>query len=529
MTHQHDQHHIPAWFADAEPQRQSKSLPQDQRADVCIVGAGIAGMSCAYELAKAGKRVIVLDDGPVGGGQTGRTTAHLANAVDDRFYHMESTHGEEGTRIIAESHGQAIDRIEEIATAEGIECDFRRLDGYLFLGPDDSPDSLERELEAAHRAGLLGVELLSSHQVGTRTFSPCLRFPRQGQFHPLKYLQGLAAAVERLGGQIYTGVHVEKVEGGSGAKVTTSQKKQVFADAVIVATNSPINDMFVIHTKQAPYMTYVVAGRVPKGMIPPGLYWDTHDPYHYVRLQPMPTESALDAEQYDLLIVGGEDHKTAHANDHQRRYDALRKWATEHFPGFQSVDFEWSGQVFEPVDGVAFIGRNPGDSDNVFIVTGDSGQGMTHGVMSGMILRDLILGQENPWAKLYDPSRKTLSSAGEFAKENLDVAAQYAAWVTPGDIDSIDNVSRGEGAVIRSGLEKHAVYRDEHGVVHQMSAVCPHLQCIVQWNNDEKTWDCPCHGSRFDCQGSVIVGPANTDLKPVDQKSQTQSAGKEGG
>jgi glycine/D-amino acid oxidase-like deaminating enzyme/nitrite reductase/ring-hydroxylating ferredoxin subunit len=524
MTHSHDQHRVPSWFADAEPQGEMKSLPQNSKADVCIIGAGIAGMSCAYELAKAGKSVIVLDDGPVGGGQTGRTTAHLANAFDDRYYHMESVHGEEGARIIAESHGRAIDRIEEIATTEGIECDFRRLDGYLFLGPDDTPDSLERELEAAHRAGLKGVELLSTMQIGGRSFSPCLRFPRQGQFHPLKYVQGLAAAVERMGGQIYTGVHVDKVEGGDEAKATTSQGKQVTASAVIVATNTPINDMLVIHTKQAPYMSYVIAGKVPKGVIPPGLYWDTHDPYHYVRLQPMPTESAVDSEQYELLIVGGEDHKTAQASDYARRYDSLRKWASDHFPGFQSVEFQWSGQVMEPVDGVGYIGRNPNDKPNVYIVTGDSGQGMTHGAISGILLTDLILGRENAWEKLYDPSRKTLSSAGEFAKENLNVAVQYAAWVTSGDTDSVDSIAKGEGAVLRSGLEKHAVYRDEQGQLHRMTAVCPHLQCIVQWNADEKTWDCPCHGSRFDCQGGVIVGPANVNLEPIDENSKSKAS-----
>lgn len=520
-----DQYRTPAWVADVTLESKRDSLPQESHTEVCIVGAGIAGMSCAYELAKAGKRVIVLDDGPVGGGQTARTTAHLANAYDDRFYHMESVHGEEGTRIIAESHGRAIDRIEAIAKAEGIECDFQRLNGYLFLGPDDTADSLEREFEAATRAGIVGVELLATLKIGGTKFSPCLRFPNQGQFHPLKYIQGLAAAVERMGGFVFTGVHVDKVEGGKPAKVTTSQGKQIIADAVIVATNSPINDMLVIHTKQAPYMTYVVAGKVPKGMIPPGLYWDTHDPYHYVRLQDMPTESALDAEQYDLLIVGGEDHKTGQATDFQRRYDSLRQWARERFPGFQSVEFEWSGQVLEPVDGVAFIGRNPGDEENVYIVTGDSGQGMTHGAMSGMILTDLILGRENPWAKLYDPSRKTLSSAGEFAKENLNVAVQYAAWVTPGDAD-IESIQPGEGAVVRAGLEKHAVYRDEQGRVHQMTAVCPHLQCIVQWNNDEKTWDCPCHGSRFDCHGGVIIGPANVDLKPVEQEAPSKAAAK---
>lgn len=524
MKEQHDQNRVPAWFADAPPQLQSKRQPPPSHADVCIIGAGIAGLSCAYELALAGKKVVVFDDGPIGGGQTGRTTAHLASAFDDRYYHMEATHGEEGARILAESHCRAIDRIEEIARAEGIECDFARLDGYLFLGPDDTADSLERELEAATRAGLVGVELLSTLLIGSRNFSPCLRFPRQGQFHPLKYLQGLAAAIERLGGQIFTGVHVDKVQGGANAKIVTADMKEIQADAVIVATNSPINDMVVIHTKQAPYMSYVVAGRVPKGLIPPGLYWDTHDPYHYVRLQPMPTASALDAEQYELLIVGGEDHKTGQASDYQRRYESLRRWAAERFPGFEAVEYEWSGQVFEPMDGVAFIGRNPGDESNVYIVTGDSGQGMTHGALAGILLRDLILGRDNPWARLYDPSRKTLSSASEFAKENLNVAVQYAAWVTSGDVDSADQIPPGEGAVVRSGLEKHAVYRDENGAVHAMTAVCPHLQCIVQWNKDEKTWDCPCHGSRFDCHGGVIVGPANSDLKAVEKESHAHAS-----
>jgi Rieske Fe-S protein len=181
----------------------------------------------------------------------------------------------------------------------------------------------------------------------------------------------------------------------------------------------------------------------------------------------------------------------------------------------EEIEYRWSGQVMEPVDSLAYIGRNPADADNVFIATGDSGMGMTHGTIAGMLLSDLIVGRQNPWTDLYDPSRKTLVAVKDFAKENANVMAQYADLVTPGDVDSVDQIAKGEGAVLRNGLSKNAVYRDDEGLLHSRSAVCTHLGCVVSWNAAEKTWDCPCHGSRFDCLGSVINGPANKDLPPV--------------
>jgi Rieske Fe-S protein len=281
----------------------------------------------------------------------------------------------------------------------------------------------------------------------------------------------------------------------------------------VVATNTPINDVFAIHTKQAPYSTYVVAARVTRGSVAKALYWDTADPYHYVRLHD-------DGGDGELLIVGGEDHKSGQAHDGVERFRRLEQWMRERFPTAGAVELRWSGQVMEPVDGVAFIGRNPGSADNVYVATGDSGMGMTHGTIAGILLTDLIVGRPSPWAALYDPARKMLRAPLEYAKENLNVAAQYVEdYVSGGDVSSVDELSPGQGAVLRRGLAKVAVYRDYDGLLHEHSAVCPHLGCIVAFDDVEKTWDCPCHGSRFDRYGRVIVGPANRDLAPAARSS----------
>jgi Rieske Fe-S protein len=216
-----------------------------------------------------------------------------------------------------------------------------------------------------------------------------------------------------------------------------------------------------------------------------------------------------------VLIVGGEDHRTGQAHDTDARFDCLEEWARERFPQIEHTDFRWSGQVMEPVDGLGFIGRNPG-SENIFIATGDSGHGLTHGTIAGMLIRDLIDGADSPWKRLYDPSRKTLKAAREFARYNLNVARQYLGVVTAGESRSPESIPHGTGAVIRRGVEKIAVYCDEDGQRHEYSAVCPHLGCIVDWNETEKTWDCPCHGSRFSCDGKVINGPANSGLGPTE-------------
>jgi nitrite reductase/ring-hydroxylating ferredoxin subunit len=250
--------------------------------------------------------------------------------------------------------------------------------------------------------------------------------------------------------------------------------------------------------------------------VPRALYWDTQDPYHYVRLQNPPAGVGTNGQgDYELLIVGGEDHKTGQANDAHERHARLESWARDRFPLMQRVEFVWSGQVMETIDGLAFIGRNPMDDDNVYIVTGDSGMGMTHGTIAGILLTDLICGRENPWQKLYDPRRKTLRAVGKFVSETMNLAAQYTDWVTGGDVSTEADIANDTGAVVRRGLIKVAIYRDAEGKAHECSAVCPHLGGIVHWNSAEQSWDCPCHGSRFDKLGKVINGPANTNLTPV--------------
>ncbi|HUQ27275.1 MAG TPA: FAD-dependent oxidoreductase [Usitatibacter sp.] len=483
------------------------ALESDARVDVCVVGAGIAGLTTAYLLAKKGQRVMVLERGSIGGGMTAATTAHLSNALDDGYHEIERLHGAAGARQAAQSHSAAIEAIEAIVHHESIECDFERLDGYLFLPPREAPDGLLREYEAALRAGVDGLEWAGAAPMDGFDTGACLRFPRQGQLHPLKYLAGLARGIRRLGGLIHCGMHAHTIEGGASPHVVTTQGPRIDCKAVVVATNRPINDTVAIHTKQASYTTYVIAARVPRGAVDKALYWDTLDPYHYARLgDPLG----------ELLIVGGEDHKTGQADDAERRYANLEHWTRKHWPATREVLHRWSGQVMETVDGLAYIGRDP-SQENVYIATGDSGHGMTHGTIAGIVITDLIHGTEVPWAALYDPARLTMKAAGNFVREASNMAWQYTAWLKPGEIDSVDQIAAGAGAVIRRGVHKIAVYRDAQGALHESSAKCTHLGCIVKWNDAEKSWDCPCHGSRFDAFGQVLAGPAVDPLAQVEE------------
>ncbi len=503
----------PVWAATASVP-DFPTLSTDMVTDVCVVGAGIAGLTTAYLLTKAGKSVVVLDDGPIVSGETERTTAHLSTALDDRYFELIRLHGEEGAQLAAESHAAAIDTIDRIVRDERIDCDFERVDGYLFNPPGGSPELLERELEAVHRAGLTDVEAVDRAPFVAFNTGPALLFPRQAQFHPIKYLVALANAIVRDGGRIFAHTHARKIHGGTDAFVETAKGHKISCPAIVVATNSPVNDRLAIHTKQAPYRTYVIGVAVPVGTVPKVLYWDTGDPYHYVRLQP--TSATAPRPARDILIVGGEDHKTGQADDAEARFARLEQWTRERFPMAAEVRFRWSGQVMEPMDGMAFIGRNPGMEDNVYVVTGDSGNGMTHGTIAGILLTDLIRGRPNRWADLYNPSRVTVGAAADFLRENSNMAAQYFDWLTAGDAEKEKLIPPGKGAIVRSGLTKIAVYRDDAGHFHECSAVCPHLKAIVQWNDGEQTWDCPAHGSRFDCFGHVLNGPANEDLSPLE-------------
>lgn len=502
------------WINSVEPVKFT-SLESDLETDILIIGGGISGMSTAYNLLRAGRQVVLVEDGYIGSGETGRTTAHIVNALDERYFELEKLYGKEKVKLIAESHTAAIDYIEKIVKDENIDCDFIRLDGYLFLHPSDDYKSIEDELKATHEAGIQTVLLNEVPGILTEKGS-CIQFPKQAQFHPLKYLKGLADAITSMGGNIYTETHVDDFD----KKEVTANGFKIKANHIVVATNTPINDLVKIHTKQHAYRSYVIAATIPNHVLSPSLWWDTGDqhskwvtkPYHYVRTQKY-------NQQYDLLICGGQDHKTGQidAEDiaQEERYAALEDWLIKRFPYVQEIVLRWSGQVMESVDSLAFIGRNPGD-ENVYIATGDSGNGMTHGTIAGMLISDIINNNPNQWEDIYDPARISLKATRDFLKEMGNVVVQYADHLKPGDVDSVKDIRINEGAVITIGLKKVAVFRNNEGALQAYSAICPHLGCVLQWNPDEKSFDCPCHGSRFTCLGKVVNGPSISDLKEIE-------------
>jgi glycine/D-amino acid oxidase-like deaminating enzyme/nitrite reductase/ring-hydroxylating ferredoxin subunit len=525
-----------SWFINLQNplkfEKLNRNISPSESIDVTIIGGGIAGLSTAYLLSKAGKKVVLFDDGYLGSGETSRTTAHITHALDDRYYNLEKLHNMEGAHLAAESHTAAINMIESIVKEEKIDCDFERLDGFLFLDSTDTKESLDKELEATHRAGINSTEIISKANNLSFDTGPCLLFPNQAQFHPLKYLNGVTEAIVRNGGKIFTETHIQDIL-PSLNQVKTSDGYTAFAKNIVIATNAPIVDkVSKIYDKQQAYRTYVIGARIKKDKIPKALYWDTGNqnsenavaPYHYVRIQRNSENNSDD----DILIVGGEDHLTGNImndRDVQQRYINLESWTRNRFP-IENIEFQWSGQVLEPKDGIAFIGHNPGDEEekkNVFIATGDSGNGITHGTIAGIILTDLILGKNSPWVSLYNPSRvpkeksnnsQSLENKNKKQEEN-DNNKKESSILKNKDI-KIKKTPQDLG--IEQGLlqeeEKIAVYKDSNNELHRYSAVCTHLGCTVVWNNSEKSFDCPCHGSRFSpITGKPINGPANNELE----------------
>ena len=505
---------VPVWgVVRSEPTLQDPEPPRE--VEVAVIGAGIAGLTTAFLLRREGLDVTIFDEGAPGSGQTERTSAHLSSVLDDRFELLERARGAAICAAFHASHAAAITEIERLVREEGIDCNFRRLDGYLFTGSDGDAGVVAREYEPARRAGAL-VERVTNDAVlpgHPELAGPALRFSGQATFDPVAYFAGLMRVATQQGVRLSLGRRVIDVSGTDTrpegrVEVTLEGGHVVRARHVVVATNvpSPLNSWVGIYLKEAAYRTYVVALQVPKGSVPDALYWDTHDPYHYVRLEP-----ARDGE-HDLLVVGGEDHKTGQEGASPARFDALVQWSRRHFPAASEVVARWSGQVVETGDGLAFIGRAPGAGENVYCITGDSGMGLTHGTLGALIIRDLVLARPNPWAEAYSPTRKLVNL--RLLGEVLNVGKQYLDLLSPGEVASEADLVPGQGAVLRAGIHKLAVYRDDAGTVHRMNATCTHLKCVVHWNTVEKSWDCPCHGSRFDCTGRVVMGPAVVDLKP---------------
>ena len=487
-------------------------LTSDAECDVVVIGSGIAGLSTAYELSRFGRSVIVVDRGGIGNGMTARTTAHLATELDDFYSEPIRVRGEDEARLYHDSQVAAVNRIEAICRDEGIDADFARVDGYLFPAEEEHKAHLEEEYQACRSIGV-DVEWADRAPVPGIDTGMALRFPNQGRFHPTKYLKGLARAILDRGGRIYANtVHVGDKESDGGVEITTEAGPVIRAGAAVFCTNSPTNDKVAIHTKQLPDRTYVVAGRVPKGSVPDALVWDTYEAYHYVRIQPL-------SETEDLIIVGGGDHRSGDEYDQDERLDDLENWTRERYPSFTTAEYRWSGQVMEPIDFMPFSGRNPGNK-NIYIHTGDSGQGITNGVAGSLTIMPLIIGEDSRYAPIFDPTRKSAtstSSIGEFVRGQAGVVKNFAEYVGPGDVKSVDELQPGEGALIRSGLSQVATYKNEDGTIIRRSAVCTHMGCLVHWNGFEKCWDCPCHGSQFAPDGQVLNGPAVKPLAEVEE------------
>jgi glycine/D-amino acid oxidase-like deaminating enzyme/Rieske Fe-S protein len=488
------------------PAPRAPRLTERITADVAIVGSGITGISTAYELAEAGLSVVVLDRGPLGRGITSRTTAHLGFSNDDGHEELIAKQGEALARQSVESQRAAIARLDEIQDREGIDCDFTRVDAFLFAPKSDDVPYLEKEIEACGKVGFEGVDWARGVPVAG-PYARAIRYPDQAHFHPLKYLYGLIAILKKKGVRFFANSPVLSFEEGSAAVTLKTDTASVSAKSLVLATNSPIANRIVVHDKQGPYRSYAFAAEIKRGSLPDALYWDTEDPYHYVRLQPGKNGK-------DFIIVGGEDHKTGEANNADERFEQLEAWGKEYFPMIGKITHRWSGQVLEPFDYLPFIGKNPGQ-EKIYIATGDSGQGFTNGPLAGLVLAGLIADGHHKWAEMHDPARKTASAISNFVSENVTVARNVAGYLAPGEISDLRELKRGEGAIVRDGLSKLAVYRDTRGTVHKRSATCPHAGCLVSWNSYEQCWDCPCHGSHFSPDGEVLNGPAMSPLAAV--------------
>jgi glycine/D-amino acid oxidase-like deaminating enzyme/nitrite reductase/ring-hydroxylating ferredoxin subunit len=496
---------ISLWAETAEDVPLATDAEPAAETDIAVIGAGIAGLTTALELVRGGARVMVLDDGPIGGGETGRTSAHLTSEVDDLYHVVERKRGRRIAAVVAKSHMAAIDKIEANVRELSIDCDFQRVDGYLFAPPGERDErTLTREHEAARRAGLL-VDRVDRAPLPFDT-GPALRFARQAELHPLRYVRGIAGAVVDAGGSIVTGAHVIAVEPGTPVTLRLTGDRRVSCKIVVDATNGALTSPVKLAIQQAAYRSYVIAYDVAADRIPHALYWDTADPYHYLRM-------ARCADGRELLIVGGCDHRTGQG-DPDQAFLELDRWVRRWIPVAGAIAARWSGQILEPADGLAHIGRSPG-LEHVYVVSGDSGEGLTYGTIAGMLLPDLMRGKPSPWAEAYDPARSHARALGTLVKEASQSTLAYTDWLRRGDVVSDDDIPPGEGAVLRRGLHFVACYRDVGGTCHERSATCTHLRGVVRWNGAEKTWDCPCHGSRFDAYGRVLNGPAPIDLRPV--------------
>ncbi|HVE68821.1 MAG TPA: FAD-dependent oxidoreductase [Solirubrobacteraceae bacterium] len=483
------------WTATA-PAPARDPLRGRQAAEVAVVGAGITGLLAALALSEDGVEVAVVEAGRVGGGVTGHTTAKLSSLHSLQYAQIARRHGE----AVARQHGQAneagLAAIFEIAERHGIGCDLRRRDNYTYAPAGDDPSGVREEAELAARLGL-------SAEYATDVPLPfpvagAVRFRDQGEFHPRQFALGVAAVLEARGVRIWEGSPVIGVDDGKPCRVRTAGG-EVEAGRVVVATSMPLLDRGLWWVRTTPERSYVVAME-PGAEVPEGMFISTESPAHSVRTHPH--------EGRELILVGGQGHKVGHGGDTVARYRELATWGREQL-GAGEVRFRWSSQDNMPVDMLPSVGPLWPFSDRLLTATGYRKWGLAQAAAAAEVLRAAVAGREHPWAGTYDPHRLRLATGlPGMVKEGVQDGLHLVADRFRRRSRASAPVAPGDGRIVSAGGRQVAVARDPDGTVHAVSARCTHLGCIVNWNPAERSWDCPCHGSRFAPDGQVLQGPA---------------------
>jgi glycine/D-amino acid oxidase-like deaminating enzyme/nitrite reductase/ring-hydroxylating ferredoxin subunit len=492
-----------SFWLETTPETDYPGLADDVSVDVAVVGAGITGITAAVLLKRAGKTVALIDSKRIVRGATGYTTAKVTSGHGSSYRKIRQAFGEEGAGIYAEANEAALARIAQFVDEGGIECDFERKPNYVYAESADDVAELRQEAEVERKAGL--ATALVDETPLPFTVPAALRLENQAQFHPRKYLLALAATIPGDGSHVFEQSRVQSVKHGQPCEVAVG-RRTVRSDDVIVATQLPIIDSGLFFTKAYPHRSYAVAAPIGGAPDPDGMYINAGTPTRSIR-------TLRDGNRV-FIQVGGNGHKPGEENT-PARYDQLEEFLREHWPGATEAAYRWSTQDYMAHDHVPYVGRLRRRSEHVLTATGYSKWGMTNGTAAAMILADSILGRKNPWAALYDSKRPIRRSAlGSFLSENLSAGLHFVRDpFSRTDRTTVEELKPGEGAMIRVRGRRTAVYRDERGALHGLSPICQHLYCLVDWNPAERSWDCPCHGSRYSGEGHVIQGPTTEDLK----------------
>ncbi|MEV7791119.1 FAD-dependent oxidoreductase [Streptomyces sp. NPDC087512] len=494
-----------SYWLETAPGAPRPALTEDLEVDIAVIGGGIAGLSTAFELARAGRSVAVLEAGRIAAGVTGHTTAKLSVLHTLVYDKLRRTRGAEGARLYARSQTEAVEHAAALAIELGIDCEWEARDSYTYVCDAGRVEELRAEAAAAGEAGLPASFVTESGL--PFPVAGAVRVSGQAQFHPRKYLLALAEALESLGGRIFEQTTVHGLDEGEPCRVSTEAGATVTARDVVVATHYPIFDRALLFARLSPRRELVVAGPVAADRDVDGMYITPDEGTRSVRTAPLD-------DGRRLLIVTGE-HFTPGTGDTRERFDRLSAWAREHFPGVD-LTHAWATQDIDPTDTVPMVGPLHQGARHAYVATGFGGWGMSGGIMAGLLLTAQITGRECAWSGLYDPRRlKTqVREAPQLLKTQAQVAGHFLGdRLKPAP--PVDALPPGEGAVVRVDGHRLAVYRDDDGALHAVSPRCTHLGCLVDFNAAERAWECPCHGSRFGTDGTVIQGPAT---KPLEQR-----------